>query len=165
MRKRVELQSEVARRTIRWRPQYPVWAPVASLERARRALRDYDPCLSIWWSPVRRHNDEQPGRWRVVRYSFNTGEWDTVFYWEGDNGEFLGSFHKETLLARVQACDLTKQGKNLQQVSDEVDHHNDRIKAKQKSEAAERAWRVAHEKAEHATGLKRTYATSKVDAQ
>lgn len=163
MRKRVELQTEAARRTIKWQPQDPVWAPVAALSRARRALRDYDACLSIWWSPMRRMGEEQPGRWRVVRYSFNASEWETVFYWEGDNGEYLGSFPKETLLARVQACDLTKQGKNLQEVADEVEHHNERLKAKQKSEAAERAWRVAHDKAEHAAGAKRTYATAKVD--
>lgn len=163
MKKSVELHSEADRRSIRWQPQDPIWAPVAALERARRALRDYDSCLSIWWSPMRRMNSSQPGRWRVVRYSFNAGEWETVFYWEGDNGEYLGSFPKETLLARVQACDLTKQGKNLQEVADEVEHHNERLKAKQKSEANERAWEIAHQQAEHATKAKRTYATAKVD--
>lgn len=112
---------------------------------------------------MRRMTSEIPGRWRVVRFSVNAGEWDTVFYWEGDNGEFLNEFPVETILARVQACDLTKQGKNLQEVADDIERHNDALRAKWKSEMAESAWKTAHEKAEHAAGLKRTYATAKVD--
>lgn len=164
MRRRVELHTEADRRRIGWQPADPIWAPSAALSRARRALKAYDPCLSLWWSTVRRVGSEIPGRWRVVRFSFNTGEWDTVFYWEGDNGEFLNEFPTETLLARVQACDLSKQGKNLQEVADEIERHNDKLKARQRSEIAERAWKTAHEKAEHAAGMKRTYATAKVDS-
>ena len=164
MRKRVAPQSEAERRSVAWQPADPIWAPSAALARIRRALKAYDSYLSIWWSPMRRMASEVPGRWRVVRYSVNMGEWDTVFYWEGDNGELLNEFPVETILARVQACDLSKQGKNLQEVADEVERHNERLKETRKKQMSEQAWKTAHEQAEHASGLKRTYATAKVDA-
>lgn len=163
MRKQVAPKTDAERRRMSWQPADPIWAPSAALSRIRKALREYDSCMSIWWSPMRRMTSEIPGRWRVVRFSVNAGEWDTVFYWEGDNGEFLNEFPVETILARVQACDLTKQGKNLQEVADDIERHNDALRAKWKSEMAESAWKTAHEKAEHAAGLKRTYATAKVD--
>ena len=164
MRKRTVPMTDSERRRVSWQPADPIWAPSAALSRVRRLLRDYDPCLSIWWSPIRRMSSEVPGRWRVVRYSVSMAEWDTVFYWEGDQGEFLNEFPAETILARVRACDLTKQGKNLQEVADEVERHNDRLRETRKKELAEQAWKTAHERAEHAAGIKRTYATAKVDA-
>ena len=73
---------------IDWHPPDPVQASRVALERVREALKRYDPLVNVWWSPNRGHQTGQPGRWRIVRFFEAMGEWRTLFYWEGPQGEY-----------------------------------------------------------------------------
>lgn len=103
-------------RSFHFQPPDPVWAPSSALAEARRALRSFDPRLNLWWSTTRKRDDlERPGRWRVVEWMPNQGNWATCFYWEGPGGEYrapmpvqpiidkLGTIAKSLALAAEEA--------------------------------------------------------------
>lgn len=82
-------EGTAAFRSFHFKPPDPVWAPSSALDEARKALRAFDPRLNLWWSTTRKRDDpERPGRWRVVEWMANQGNWSTCFYWEGENGEY-----------------------------------------------------------------------------
>jgi len=71
-------------------------------------LERFDSRLSLWWSPSRKAWDyvrdcpaERPGRWRVVEWAPNQGNWLTCFYWEGENGEYRDPLPVEPILQRL----------------------------------------------------------------
>lgn len=105
---RVEVQEGAEKRSYLFIPPDPIWAAAGALQLARKRLQDFDPRLNIWWSPSRRAWDykrdapaEMAGRWRIVEWMPNHGNWHTAFYWEGPNGEFRDFEPLEPILQRL----------------------------------------------------------------
>lgn len=95
-------------RSYRFIPRDPIWVAAGALDRARKRLSEFDARLSIWWSPNRHAWDykadapaEIPGRWRVVEWLANLGNWQTVFFIEGPNGEYRDFEPVEAILQRL----------------------------------------------------------------
>jgi hypothetical protein len=126
------------------------------LEACRRSLKAYDLDLDLWWSPVRKPRCELPGRWRVVAWLPNTGNWDTVFYWEGEDGTYRDP-SPQALLNKVMQCDMWARGDNLAALSTRTDEANEK-----KDKAKERArldgtFKDSMDFAESQSGIKRWY--------
>jgi hypothetical protein len=100
----LEIAEARQNRSFLFRPQDPIWAPSSALERARKALSDYDWRLGLWWSPMRAlgRDEERPGRWRVVEWMPRHGNHHTVFYLEGPEGQFRDFEPVDAILARLR---------------------------------------------------------------
>jgi len=95
-------------RMSRWTPPDPVWVATGHVEAVRSALREYDPLLNLWWSPMRgaSRTPDLPGRWRVVRWVPSQGNHTTVFFWEGEGGTYRGLDGSVTAMVdRLRRCD------------------------------------------------------------
>jgi hypothetical protein len=110
-------------RTFRYRPKDPYWASAEMVERVLGQLHLYDPYLSLWWEPFCRahRTPEMPGRWRVVRWMFEAGTWDRVFYWEGESGEYRDPEPVLPMLERLKRMDVP-----LAELDRQLDDENDR---------------------------------------
>jgi hypothetical protein len=87
---------------LSFRPPDPAWAPVEAVQRARAALKRYDPFLDLWWSPVIRITDAvHPGRWTIKAWEQKGGAWDLVHIWEGPDGSFRNEFPVDALIEVV----------------------------------------------------------------
>lgn len=165
MRQRcVAREGSAEEHSLRFCPPDPVWAPAESLEKARKALKAFDPRLNLWWSPMRHFNSELPGRWRVVEFLAGSGTWDTVFSWEGPEGQYRPPLPVEPIIAKIASMDVTKHGGDLTKMSKALDAKNDKQDEKSKTAKKDDARRSAHDVAEFASNQKRTYAAAKVKA-
>ncbi len=90
----------------------------------RKALKDYDSFLNIWWSPIRgfgrRPQGEAIGAWRIVEWMPNAACWSTVSYWETESGLYRSPSPTE-ILAEVQRMDAWRRGEDLKVVSDGIE--------------------------------------------
>jgi len=128
-----------------FRPPDPAWAPTAAVQRARKALKAYDPYLDLWWSPAVRLGTEQPGRWCVKEWLPSTGAWDMVLVWEGPNGEYRDEFPTDVLVAKVAAKSL--KGVSFAAHLDKVESSNDTRDADAERIRLREGWREANHKA------------------
>jgi len=157
MRQRcVPTQGSAAWQSFTFRPQDPVWAPHALLERTRKALKAYDTYLDLWWSPMRQMHSGLAGRWRIVAFMPKTSTWDTVLYWEGEGGTYRDPSPEGCLMA-AQKADLWARGDDLKKLSDRLE-----TKSKKNEDAAWRekydgTWDHSVDVAEFAAGHKKHY--------
>lgn len=152
MRQRcVPVEGDSQFQSFSYRPADPAWAPVDLVARCRKALKDYDSFLDLWWSPMRGFGGERVGRWRVVEWLKSRGNWDTAFYWEGADGSYREP-SPQGILAEAQKCDMWARGNDLVNASRVIDDANARREQKIKSERMDRAWDGAIDKADIQTG-------------
>jgi hypothetical protein len=135
-------------KSLSFRPPDPAWAPTAAVQRARAALKAYDPYLGLWWSPAARLNDPvRPGRWTVKEWMPSVCNWDTVLVWESPSGEYRDEFPVDQLVAAVAARSLQGQsfGKRLAAHDAANKARDSRAAAKEHDDG----WREANSKARY----------------
>lgn len=109
-------EASAAWKSYNFHPPDPAWTPTVALETARRRLRAFDSRLSLWWSPMRRAAEDwdRPGRWRVVEWLPNQGNWTTAFYWEGPSGEYREPLPVEPIIQKLQSIQVSTVQADLQ---------------------------------------------------
>lgn len=128
-----------------------------TIERCREALKAYDPYLNVWWSPARGLSKPAPvGRWRIVQWVPRTGNWDTVTYWEGEDGAYRQPSPSE-MLAEVQRLDLWARGDDASQLSMRLDAANARRANKAKETKHEDTFKDSIDFAEIAVGKRKSF--------
>lgn len=144
---------------LSFRPPDPADAPAGALQRAREALKRYDPFLDLWWSPVIRiHDPVHTGRWTIKCWEQKTGAWDTVHIWEGEAGEFRNEFPVDALVAAVAAKDRWRKietaGETWMQRVERMHQENEALNAAREHERRKETLREAVDLANHQTGAR-----------
>lgn len=143
---------------LSFRPPDPAWAPVEALQQVRAALKRYDPFLDLWWSPVIRMGQENPGRWTIKCWDEKSGSWDLVHIWEGPNHEYRDEFPVDAIIEVVARKDrwrkLETAGETWAQRIERMDRTNAETELKRETLHRHETLREAADKAWYDTGMR-----------
>lgn len=115
-----------------------------TVARCRKALRDYDWRLDLWWGTHKR-------RWRIVQFGAVSGNWSTVTYWENADGSYRAPSPSE-MLAEVQRLDLWAKDTDAQKLARKLDIMNHEREMKSKENKREDTMKFAVEMADRTNG-------------
>lgn len=147
-------EGSAAERSYRFRAPDPPWVAASMIERARRALHEFDPRLSIWWSPTRgaTWDPDTPGRWRIVEWMPRQANWTTVFYWEGPKGQYRAPEPIEPILLRLAAADVP-----MDVLDRSVEEEQERAGRKRKDELRDACREQAEDLGARKFGIRQTF--------
>lgn len=130
MRRTVSLREGTAQhRSFCFRPPDPVWASSTQLEEVRAGLAAFDPRVTLWWSSTHCCDDQvRPGRWRLVEWMPNHGNWSTICYWKGPQNQYREPGPLSAMTARLE-----KIARNMKELAAEVARDAERNEKKRKA--------------------------------